>query len=83
MIVNISLVTYITIKNTRSSDIYIGKRVNEFIEYYNEHTEEGIEIKLNHMGLQGVLYNLDDLGIENYAINQERVLEHEGYFFNY
>ena len=83
MIINVSLVAFTTIKNTRLNDDYVGKRVNEFIEYYNQHKENKLEIKLNHMGLQGVLYNLDDLGVKNYVINQEKELTKEGYFFNY
>lgn len=83
MVVNVSLVAYVTVKSTRESDVYIGKRVNEFLEYYNNNSNEELEIKLNHMGLQGVLYNLDDLGVKNYVVNQEKELKKEGFFFTY
>ena len=83
MFVNVSLVTYTTLINTKNTDKYIGKHVNEFINYYNQHAEEGVEIRLNHMGLQGVLYNLDDLGIDNYRVNKEAELTQEGFMFNY
>ena len=83
MVVNVLLITNVTIKNTRKDDIYIGNRVNEFIEYYNNYQGEKVEIKLNHMGLMGALYNLDDLDIKNYVLNQEKEFETEGYFFKY
>ena len=83
MVVNVLLITNVTIKSTRKDDIYIGNRVNEFIEYYNNYQGEKVEIKLNHMGLMGALYNLDDLDIKNYVLNQEKEFETEGYFFKY
>lgn len=84
MFVNVGLVTYTTIKSSKTTDKYIGDRINEFIIYYNEHAEEGIEIKLNHMGLQGVLYNLDDLNIQNYTVNEELTdLTRDGFMFKY
>ncbi len=83
MIINASLIFYVTIKDTHKNDKYVGNKINEFLEYYNNHEEENVEIKLNHMGYQGALYNLDDLGIKNYVINQDKELEREGYFFKY
>lgn len=81
MFVNVSLVSYTIVKSTKASDAYIGNRLNEFIQYYRQN--ENVKIKLNHLGLQGVLYNLDDLGVENYEENQNIETSREGYFFTY
>ena len=83
MIINVLLVTYTVFRSTIRTDRYLGERVNQFVEYYNNHAEEGIEIKLNDKGLQGALYNLDDLGIKNYVVNPEMEVQSEGYFFKY
>ena len=83
MFINALMVTYTTLKSTKNTDKYIEKRVNEFLVHYEQNREKVVEIKLNHMGLQGVLYNLDDLGIENYIVNQEILIKKEGYFFGY
>lgn len=81
MLVNSLMVLYTTIKSTKASDEYIGKRVNEFIQYCQNN--ENVEIELNHSGLQGVLYNLDDIGIKNYVVKKDIAVENEGYFFKY
>ena len=65
---------------TRSSTGYINERIRELKTYYEEN--EYIEIKLPHHGLQGVEYNLDDLGIKNYNLTEEK-LKYEGYMFTY
>lgn len=81
MFANASIVLYTTIKSTKDNDAYIGKRVNDFVQYC--HDNEKVEIKLNHIGVQGALYNLDDLGIKNYEVKEDIELEKEGYFFKY
>ena len=43
---------------------------------------EYIEVNLPHHGLQGIEYNLDDLGIKNYNLTEEK-LKYEGYMFTY
>lgn len=65
---------------TRSSTGYINERIRELKTYYEEN--EYIEINLPHHGLQGVEYNLDDLGIKNYNLTEEK-LKYEGYMFTY
>lgn len=81
MLVNVSLVTYTTLKSTRANDIYAGNRINEFVQY--AHDNEIVEIKLNHSGVQGALYNIDDRGVSNYIVKDEIDTEREGYFFKY
>ena len=83
MLVNVSMVLYTTIKSTKTSNKYIKNVLGIFTEYYNENKENGISIKLDHMGLQGVLYNLDDSGIDEYEVNQNMEGKNEGYFFKY
>ena len=65
---------------TRSSTGYVNQRISELKTYYDEN--EYVEINLPHHGLQGVEYNLDDLGIKNYDLTEEK-LKHEGYMFTY
>lgn len=81
MFVNVSFVTYTTLKSTRANDIYVGNRINEFVQY--AHDNEIVEIKLNHSGVQGALYNIDDRGVSNYIVKDEIDTEREGYFFKY
>lgn len=81
MLVNVSLVTYTMLKSTRANDIYVGNRINEFVQY--AHDNEIVEIKLNHSGVQGALYNIDDRGVSNYIVKEEIDTEREGYFFKY
>ena len=81
MFVNVSMVSYTIIKSTRNTDAYIGKRMNDFIQYC--HDNEKVDIKLDHIGVQGALYNLDDKGIKNYEVKEEIMGDREGYFFKY
>ena len=81
MIINISLVTYANLKATRANDLYAGNKINEFVQY--AHDNEVVEIKLNHSGVQGALYNIDDRGVTNYVVKEEVEQERDGYFFKY
>lgn len=81
MLINVSLVTYTTLKAARANDIYAGNRINEFVQY--AHDNQIVEIVLNHSGVQGALYNIDDRGVTNYIIKDELEAKREGYFFKY
>ncbi len=81
MFINVGLVTYTTLKSTKANSDYVEQRINEFAQYCLEN--ENVEIKLNHSGVQGALYNIDDKGIKNYEVNDEIEGEREGYFFTY
>lgn len=59
----------------------LDKKINDFVQCCHEN--EVVEIKLNHIGVQGALYNMDDLGIKNYEVKEEIENEREGYFFQY
>lgn len=82
MMVNCFLVTYTVLRSTKRTNNYIETRVTQFIEYYNN-SEDGIEIKLNHEGLQGVLYNLDDWGVTKYTVNKDKEFVNDGFMFKY
>lgn len=81
MLLNVSLVTYTILKSTRANDIYVGNRINEFVQY--AHDNETVEIKLNHTGVQGALYNISDRRVTNYIVKEDINVEKEGYFFKY
>ena len=81
MFINVGLVTYTTLKSTKDNDAYVGQRINEFVQYC--HDNETVEIELNHSGVQGALYNIDDRDVTNYIIKETVEGEKEGYFFKY
>lgn len=83
MIINAVTIFDVTLRSTYRTDKYIGKRVNDFILFCEENKDEDIEIKLNHMGLQGVLYNLDDWKIDNYVVADKIEGNKEGFMFTY
>lgn len=79
--INVGLVSYANLKNTRDNDVYVGQRINEFVQYC--HDNEIVDIQLNHSGVQGALYNIDDRNVTNYNVVEEENKEIEGYFFKY
>ena len=81
MLVNSILVCGTVLYSTKSNNAYIKRNINDSIQYFKEN--KNVDIKLNHIGLQGVLYNLDDLKIKNYTINQNIKAERDGYFYRY
>lgn len=81
MLINAGLIFYVNIKSIQSNTLYIQNRLIEFKSYVQD--KENVDIKLNHWGLQGVLYNLDDINIHNYTVRDEITGENEGYFFKY
>lgn len=81
MFINVGLVSYTTLKSTKDNDAYVGQRINEFVQYC--HDNETVEIELNHSGVQGALYNIDDRNVTNYIIKETVEGEKEGYFFTY
>jgi len=81
MFANAFIVLYVNTKSTRNNDQYVGNRLNEFLEYYR--STDNVEIELNHSGVQGALYTLDDLGVKNYTIKEKIDNSREGYFFKY
>lgn len=81
MFINVALVTCATLKSARDNDAYVGQRINEFVQYCHDH--EIVNIQLNHSGVQGALYNIDDRNVTNYEIKETIEGKNEGYFFKY
>lgn len=79
--INSLLILSTQYSNTKNNDEYVKIRIERLKKYYNENKK--IKIKLNHHGLQGVQYNLDDLNIKNYELSEDENLINEGYMFNY
>lgn len=81
LIINAGLVFGVQIKSIRDNTVYVENRLKEFKEYVSD--KDNVDIKLNHWGLQGALYNLDDIDIHNYTVKDEVQGTSEGYFFKY
>lgn len=81
MLINSGLVFNVTVKNIKENNIYVKNRLNDFAMYAKD--KENVDIKLNHWGLQGALYNLADMDIHNYTVKDEIEGMNEGYFFKY
>lgn len=81
LIINSSLILKTQYNVIKSSNEYVKIRIDRLKTYYEE--SKSIEIRLNHHGLQGVQYNLDDLNIKNYTLSEDKNLKNEGYMFNY
>ena len=78
--INSGLILYTQYKHTTATNEYIKIRIDRLKEYYEENEE--VTIQLNHHGLQGVQYNLDDLNIDEYELT-DKEMENEGYMFKY
>ncbi len=81
MIVNSLLVTKIAFSSYVSNSKYVKNNFQSFKEYCQTQ-EEPVEIKLNIIAYQGVLYNIDDLGIK-VKINQELDAKRDVFMFKY
>lgn len=82
LLVNSLTITYIALKGYIENTRYARNNLKT-VRLTSESQEEPIKIKLNHMGLQGVLYNLDDLGINFEVVNEIHENAREGFFFKY
>ncbi|MBP3635493.1 MAG: hypothetical protein J6J17_03435 [Bacilli bacterium] len=81
IVINTSMLIYSQILSCKSSNEYINYHLDAFVEYTKNKDE--VEIKLSHSGIQGVLYNLDDLGINNYKLVNDESLDNDAYMFKY
>ena len=79
--VNSFLIFYTQFNRILSDRHYVVHVLNDFMDYAKDKKE--IEIKIPHSGLQGIQYNLDDLGINNYKLSQNKELKRQGHFFQY
>ncbi len=78
---NTALVGKVSVSNIKTSTNYVETKLKEFEKYSKEN--ETVEIRLNDIVYQSILYNLDDLEIDNYSVNQEKEVERELYFSKY
>lgn len=69
LLINSLLILYTQVRFTYVNNGDKRRLVNDFRYYASEHEE--VEIKLEHHGIQGVQYNLDDLNISNYKLVEE------------
>ena len=67
-----------TIPTIPTSSTIIKKRTVNYAK-----SKKTVNIKLNHHGVQGIQYNLDDLNINNYVLSEDESLEKDGYLFKY
>ena len=81
MVVNIAMIAYASFNNILTSSKYVGEKLGQFRDYAQ--TQEVVIIKLNEEGFQSVCYNIDDLGVENYEIDQSIETTRDGLFFSY
>lgn len=81
MAVNIGMIAYANFNHIAINNKYITQKMAEFKEYAQN--QETVEIKLNSKGFQSVCYNIDDIGVENYNVNQEIEATREGLYFTY
>ena len=80
LVLNFTLILGIQLRYTYKTNSFIRWKLKEFTEYAKENKE--VEINLRHHGVQGIEYNLDDLGIHNYKLVEEEK-NNIGYEFNY
>lgn len=81
MVVNIAMIAYASFNNILTSSKYVGEKLGQFRDYVQ--TQEVVIIKLNEEGFQSVCYNIDDLEVENYEIDQSIETTRDGLFFSY
>ena len=81
MVVNIAMIAYASFNNILTSSKYVGEKLGQFRDYAQ--TQEVVIIKLNEEGFQSVCYNIDDLEVENYEIDQSIETTRDGLFFSY
>ena len=84
-IINVMPILYVQYKEATSNKEYIEIRKERFLNYIKANIEqdEKIEIKLNHMGLQAIQYNLDDWNIKNIETVEKLESQNDVYMFIY
>lgn len=80
-LINSSLIIYTQYKSVNNANEYVAIRLSRFKEYNDSNSE--VKIRLAHHGIQGVQYNLDDLGISSYNLVDGQILENDAYMFSY
>ena len=78
---NTALVLKVSVSNMKTSTDYVSTRLEAFSNHCKEN--ENVEIRLSDIVYQSILYNLDDLKIKNYTVNQEKEIGKDVYLFSY
>lgn len=81
MTINVGMIAYANFNNIALNNKYVSQKMQEFKEYAD--TQETVQIKLNSEGFQGVCYNIDDINVKNYEVNQDIETTRDGLFFSY
>lgn len=79
-LLNAGSILIIQAEFTRNHNAYIKENLSNFQKYAQE--KDVVFVRLEHHGIQGVQYTLDDLGIDNYKLTEEEKTN-IGYFFQY
>lgn len=84
LILDSILILGVQFRSVQMNRKYIYYHMNDFVKYSRHN--KNVNIKLNHHGVQGVQYNLDDLKINNYTVveDESKIKEKkDGYMFIY
>lgn len=79
-VINSGLLLRIQYQSIKNNNWYAQSTLSSFQEYAKNH--KTILINLQHHGIQGVQYNIDDLGITNYKLTDKKQ-KNNGYMFTY
>lgn len=79
-VINSGLLLRTQYQSIKNNNWYAQSTLSSFQEYAKNH--KTILINLQHHGIQGVQYNIDDLGITNYKLTDKKQ-KNNGYMFTY
>lgn len=79
-IINSGLLLRTQYQGIKNNNWYVQSTLSSFQEYAKNH--KTILVNLQHHGIQGVQYNIDDLGISNYKLTEKKQ-KNNGYMFTY
>ena len=82
LIINSGLILRTQYHSIIGNNEYVQIRLDRFKIYANENKNKKVLVNLQHHGIQGVQYNIDDLGIKNYKLTDKK-LKNDGYMFTY
>lgn len=81
-IINSGLIIRTQYHSISNANQYVAIRLDRFQMYAKENKNKKILVNLQHHGIQGVQYNIDDLGITNYKLTEKKQ-KNDGYMFSY
>ena len=81
-IINSGLILRTQYHSITNNNSYVKIRLDRFQTYATENKNKEILINLQHHGIQGVQYNIDDLGIKNYKLTDKKQ-KNDAYMFTY